>query len=230
MDGFFEPKVRAAVAAALDELGPRTTVAVSVAVRRSVGTYPEASLLGGLIVLFAYLAVFLYFPEPFTVTYLPAELAGAAVVGALVVRAFPSLARRLSSGRRRSRAVEGAAAQLFVEREAGLVVLVAAHERAAVVTGAPRLLRELGEPLSAARKKLDRAVRLDEDPARFEGALRELLELLVRHAPSEVAIAAAREESDTSAAGTNEANPIANDQADGDEATGDAAAGEEAAS
>jgi hypothetical protein len=183
MDGFFEPKVKASVAAALEELGSRTTVPVSVAVRRSVGTYPEASLLGGLVVLFLYLAVFLYFPEPFTVTYLPVELAGAFGLGALVVSAVPTLGRLLSSARRRARAVESAAAELYVEREGGLVVLVAARERAAVVTGAPALLRALGEPLAAARKKLDRAVRLDEDPERFEQALRELLAVLVRHAP-----------------------------------------------
>jgi hypothetical protein len=187
MDGFFEPKVRAAVAAALEELGPRTTVPVSVAVRRSVGKYPEATLAGGLVALFGYLAVFLYFPEPFTVTYLPAELAGAFAVGALLVRAVPTLGRLLSSGRRRARAVDCAAAELFVAREGGVVVLVASQERAAVVFGPPTLLRELGEPLAAARKKLDRAVRLDEDPERFALALRELMELLVRHSPRRAA-------------------------------------------
>jgi hypothetical protein len=185
MDGFFEPKVRTAIAAVLEEFGPRTTVPIEVRVRRSVGTYPEASLVGGLVVLFAYLALFLYFPEPFTVTYLPAELLFAFAIGALIVRGVPSLGRLLSWPGRRARAVTGRAAELAVAQEGGLVVLVAAHERTAVVAGPPSLLSELGEPLAVARKKLERAVRLDEDPERFEHALRELLELLVRHAPRE---------------------------------------------
>lgn len=179
MEDFYGAAAKKSIAAVVEDVRVRASLPIVVALQHRAGDYPEASLRGGLLLSALYLALFLYFPEPFDTKYLFAELAGAFVVGALAAWSSEFVWRKTTSETRRHRAVEDAArARFAAARETCLLVFVATAEaRVEVVTDAATRAA-LGEPLTEAAKKLDRAVRLDADRERFEKALRELGDLV----------------------------------------------------
>jgi putative membrane protein len=187
---FFSNEFKAEVRRSVGQAERQTSAEIIVAVRPSSASYLHVDFAVGSVLALAVLCVFLYHPEPFEFTYLPLELAGAWVVGALLSLSFSPLRRTLASKKLQRAAVDLAASATFVDcgvhktrGRTGILVLVSSFERRAAIRadiGVP--IAELGPQWSAWSEKLDAAAkRLDSE--KFLAALDEVGALLAKRLP-----------------------------------------------
>lgn len=183
---FFAEDARRGLREAAASVEARGPLSLLVVVRPASGSYRHASFLGGALLALASLCVFLYHPEPFRSSFFPLEQALFFALGALLVGAVPPLRRALTGERERRAAVRAAAREVFVDRgvastptRRGVLVFVSVFEGCVEVVADEGVdVRSLGERWLDAQKKLERAVRRDQDPAALARAVRELGELL----------------------------------------------------
>lgn len=207
MDDFYEPAAKKSVAAAASESSSGSTMPLIVAVQHRAGSYPEAPLRAGALVALLYLALFLYFPEPFDAKWLVFEVVGAFLLGALAALSSESVWRTATTKARRAEAVSDAARRMFAaSKDEGVLVFVATGEAQVDVVMDAATRVELGPVLDEIEKKLDRAVRLDRDRERFERALRELGEALTEAFPDPDAPQKAADEPEPAPAGDADAS------------------------
>lgn len=188
---FFLEPARRAVKKAIADVEAQTSVEVVVTVRRSCGYYRSADLGAGAFFALVLLCVFLYHPEPFDFTYLPLELAIAFGIGALLSAYVAPLRRALTPPKVRAANVARAAKAAFVDlgvgrtkARTGVLVFVAAFEkRVEIVADVGVHPKVLGPAWDEAKRKLDRAFRLDGSVERFVMALRELGPVLANEHP-----------------------------------------------
>ncbi len=182
MEQLFSDAAKKAVKEAVARVEQQTSAEIVVTVHRVAGDYKHTHYLGGLAAALAFLALFLYHPEPFDYTYLPLEQLVAFVIGALITSALPPVKRLLTTQRERDQAVRAAAREAFVDlgvsrtkQRNGVLVFVSAFERRVEVLCDLGIdIDAIGAPLKDAIKKIDRAVRLDRDWERFVEALADL--------------------------------------------------------
>jgi putative membrane protein len=161
-----------------------------VAVRPSSGHYRHADLALGALLALIVLCVFLYHPAPFDFTFLPIELAGAFLIGALSSVSIAPLRRLLIRRRLMDENVQTSARATFVELgvhrtrgRSGLLVLVSSFERRAEVVvdiGVPA--RELGSGWTEWQARVQTAAD-KRDTAAFLAALAALGPLLAEKLP-----------------------------------------------
>lgn len=173
----FDEASRAKITAAVAAIERGSSAEVVVAARRESGHYRSADYLGGVIVTFVALAVFLYHPEPFDFTFLPIELLAAFAFGAVLTASVPPLRRLLVSNKRLLDEVERSARSAFFDlgigktrARTGVLVFVSAFEKTAVIVadvGVPK-----SEALEVARQELAHITR--------SGDLRAFLEALAK--------------------------------------------------
>ncbi len=185
--GLLGPEARARVKAAIEGIEQLTSAEVVVAVHPASGTYRAAEWLSGVSFAAAWLLVFLYHPASFDFTFLPLELLGAGLVGALLARTVRPWKRALAGRRTRAAEVERASKAAFLDlgvsrtrTRGGLLVFVSLLEREVRImcdVGVPKL--ELFETLP---QKLSGTL-LREDVAAFTRALAELGPALAERRP-----------------------------------------------
>lgn len=192
MEEFFGAQGKARFASVISRASAKTSADIVVALRGRATPYHEVTFLGGGMLALLYLAVFLYYPEPFAYGLLPLELLGMFTIGAVLAGSSSRLHRVLTAARRRTRAVQQAACTAYLELEVGardrtpgVLVYIAGLEQTVEVATDARTRKRLGPQLEAVAKKLDRSVRLDQDLQRFEQALLELVTTLAEHFPNE---------------------------------------------
>jgi uncharacterized membrane protein len=192
VEEFFGAQGKARFASVISRASVKTRAEIVVALRRRATPYPEVAFLGGGALALLYLAVFLYYPEPFAYALLPVELLGMFAIGALLATSSSRLHRLLTAAKRRSRAVQQAASLAFLElgistrgKVPGVLVFVAGLEQTVELATDAVTRKRLGPQLEAVAKKLDRSVRLDQDLQRFEQALLELVATLGEHFPND---------------------------------------------
>lgn len=189
--GFLTADAKKRVRAAIERVEAQTGAEVVVAVRKASGFYRHADYLLGSLASFGGLCLFLYHPEPFDWTFLPAELAGLFGAGALLSNAVAPVRRALVSQALMDDGVVKGARAAFVElgvgrtaARAGVLVYVSLFERrVSVVADVGIDEAALGADWADAKRKLDRAVRLDGDVGRFAEALEALGPLLAKAHP-----------------------------------------------
>ena len=147
----FREEAKTSIKAAVASIESRSSAEVVVTARRASGHYQNADYLAGLVVLFVVLAVFLYHPAEFDFTYLPLELLGAFVFGAVLSASVPPVRRLFLSRKRMASEVERSARSAFFELgigktrgRTGVLVFVSAFERKAIVVS------DVGVPSSEA--------------------------------------------------------------------------------
>lgn len=137
-EGFFDPGGEDALVAAVREVESASSAEIVVAVRRTSGSYRDASLVVALAFGLAALAVELFSPWPFSLEWMLVDplLLGLAA-GALSVH-VPALRRWVTSPAERARRVSVHARSLFLERgvgatsgRTGVLVYVSLLERTA---------------------------------------------------------------------------------------------------
>jgi putative membrane protein len=133
---FFTPAAKASVTSTIKAIEGRTSAEIVVTLRDASGHYRHADYLAGLIVAFAGLCFFLYYPADFRVDFFPLETLALFALGAASSAFLPPLRRLLSARSLRERNVLGAARAAFVEqgisrtkRRTGILVFVSMLER-----------------------------------------------------------------------------------------------------
>lgn len=185
--GMLGPAARARIKAAIGEIEQLTSAEVVVAVHPASGTYRAAEWLSGVSFAAAWLLVFLYHPASFDFTFLPLELLGAGLVGALLGRTVRPWKRALAGKRTRAAEVERASKVAFLDlgvsrtrARGGLLVFVSLLEREV------RIVRDVGVPklelLATLPQQLSGTLRR-EDVAAFTRALAELGPALAKRLP-----------------------------------------------
>lgn len=161
---WFDDDIKARIKGAVQALEESTSAEVIVTVHPAGAAYRHAEVLTGALLALAWLAVFLYAPEPFDFTFLPLELALAFVVGALVASAVNPWRRLLTPRATMRREVERSAKSAFFDlgvsrsrARTGLLVFISVFERRAL------LLPDVGVPalpaLSEVEALLEQCVR-----------------------------------------------------------------------
>jgi len=161
---FFGPLAKARVQTLVSELEKASSVEVIVSVHPRSASYRDAEWLAGALFAAAWLAVFLYHPVSFDFTFLPLELAGAFLAGALLARAANPVKRLLTRRRAASREVDRAAKTAFhdlgvsrTRARTGVLVFVSMLE------GRAQLVPDVGVPkldeIAALGPRLNQAVR-----------------------------------------------------------------------
>ena len=102
---------------AIADIEKKTSVEVVVAVTPNSDSYVDAYYKGGLLALIVMLLFLLYSPVFFAETSVPVDLAGAFVIGALMVRLFSPIKRRMISDKRKERYVNANANSFFWENK-----------------------------------------------------------------------------------------------------------------
>jgi putative membrane protein len=187
---FFSAPFKAEVKRAVGEVERQTSAEIVVAVRPNASSYRHVDFAVGSVVALAVLCVFLYHPEPFEFTYLPLELAGAWIAGAMLSLGLTPLRRSLASKKLKTSSADLAASAAFSDcgvyktrARTGILVFVSAFERRGLVradVGVPTA--ELGEKWTAWTGSVDAAARRL-DAAAFLAALRQAGPLLADKLP-----------------------------------------------
>ncbi|UCH92222.1 MAG: hypothetical protein JSV88_18250 [Candidatus Aminicenantes bacterium] len=110
-DKAFEEKLEQTIAVVEE----KTSVEVVAAVTPNSDSYVDAYLKGGLILSIVMLLFLLYSPVFFSEILVPLDLAGAFVLGILIVWLFPQIKRLLISNQRKEKYVKTAANSYFLE-------------------------------------------------------------------------------------------------------------------
>jgi putative membrane protein len=130
--GYFDSVTRA-----VEEAETNTSAEVVVAIRPQSGRYADADYLFGALVALAGLLFIVFNPWTWHPAYLlPVEMVVLFVIGTLGCSVWPWLRRRLTTGKRRQRQLQEAAATLFVQEgvantraRTGLLVYLSLLER-----------------------------------------------------------------------------------------------------
>jgi putative membrane protein len=140
VEGFFDSGGESALASAVRDVEARSSAEVVVAVRRSSGSYRDASLLIGAVGSVATLAFGLFSPWPFSLHWLLLDPILCGIAIAWGARYVPAIRRWVTPKRERIRRVEVHARALFLERgvaattgRTGVLIYVSLLERAACV-------------------------------------------------------------------------------------------------
>jgi putative membrane protein len=144
---WFDDDIKASIKSAVQALEESSSAEIVVTVHPEGARYRHAELATGTLLAVAWLAVFLYAPEPFDFTFLPLELALAFVIGALVASAVGPWRRLLTPRAAMRREVERSAKSAFFDLgvsrsrgRTGMLVFISVFERRAI------LLRDAGVP------------------------------------------------------------------------------------
>lgn len=112
-DKTFEDKLVKVIA----DIEEKTSVEVVVAISPNSDSYVDTYYKGGLLALIVMLLFLLYSPVFFSEISVPVDMAGAFAVGALMVRFFPPLKRRMISDKRKERYADAGANSYFWENK-----------------------------------------------------------------------------------------------------------------
>lgn len=176
--GFFGADAQARIRGLVSELERASAAELVVTVHPRSARYRESEWLAGAAFALVWLAVFLYHPHPFDFTFLPLELGGSFLVGALLTRAVGPIKRALTTRRVALEEVERAAKTAFhdlgvtrTKGRTGVLLFVS------VLEGRAQIVRDVGVPaldlFASLGPRLDRAVRR-RDFAAFSGLVEEL--------------------------------------------------------
>jgi putative membrane protein len=158
---------KARIKAAVQKLEATSSAEIVVAVHPRSASHRQAEWIAGAVFASAWLLVFLYYPEPFDFTFLPLELVGAFVAGALLSFAVPPWRRLVTSRRSRELEVHRSAKSAFVDlgvsrtrARTGILVFASVFEGRALIVrdvGVPSLpkLADIEARLSSSLRKGD---------------------------------------------------------------------------
>ena len=189
---FEDEATKKRVASAIAEIEKESAAEVMVAVRPSSGTYRDLDYLVGVVLAFAGLLVFLFYPKPMRVDVFALEAPLLFLGGTLLsIYGLAPLRRMLASKRRVAENVERAARAAFVELgvsktrgRTGVLVYVSLFERAVfVVSDIGVDVKKLDSAYNQAISRLNDAIATNPDPAAFIAALAELGKVLTELLP-----------------------------------------------